>query len=148
VNRKELALAAVFAALYAALGYVFAPIGFLAIQVRIACALVPLIALFKWPALLGITLGQFLTNIISPLGFLDLLSPLVALPSRYLLIRFGLKALPATILTIGVWVSFMLWSVFSVPIRPTIISVSAGEFMAEAVLGGILYLAIRRRLFK
>ena len=59
---RNLALAALFAALYAALVVGLAPISNLPIQVRIADALMPLAILFGWPAILGLGIGTVVGN--------------------------------------------------------------------------------------
>jgi uncharacterized membrane protein len=59
---RNLALAAVFGALYAALVIGFAPISNLPIQVRVADVLMPLAILFAWPAILGLGIGTVVGN--------------------------------------------------------------------------------------
>src|SRR5438094_5640908 len=59
---RNLALAAVFGALYSALVIGFAPISNLPIQVRVADALMPLAILFGWPAILGLGIGIVVGN--------------------------------------------------------------------------------------
>jgi uncharacterized membrane protein len=59
---RNLALAAVFGALYAALVVVFAPVSNLPIQVRVADALMPLAILFGWPVILGLGIGTVVGN--------------------------------------------------------------------------------------
>ncbi|MDP7206984.1 MAG: QueT transporter family protein, partial [Candidatus Bathyarchaeota archaeon] len=80
INTKDVTLVAIFAALYAVLGVVFAPIGFLALQFRIAGIIRPAVA--KKPILIvGYTIGVFITNLFSPFtGFLELVfMPLMSL---------------------------------------------------------------------
>lgn len=67
LNVKDLALTTIFAALYAALVIALAGISFQLIQVRIADALIPLSIVFGWPAVIGVTLGCVISNIVSPL---------------------------------------------------------------------------------
>jgi uncharacterized membrane protein len=59
---RNLTLAAVFGALYAALVVVFAPVSNLPIQVRVADALMPLAILFGWPVILGLGIGTVVGN--------------------------------------------------------------------------------------
>jgi len=143
MNKKDLALASILAALYAALGLGLAPISYLMIQCRIADALYPLIALFGWPALIGLTIGQFITNLASPLGFIDLLSPILFLPAKYFIKRFGFKAVPIHVLSVALWVALMLNLVFGLPYWITVIYVGIGEAIAELVLGGLVYRTTR-----
>lgn len=67
VGNRDLALAAVFAALYAALVYVFLPISFMDLQFRVAGVLRPAIAK-KWILSLGYAIGVVLANAFSPLS--------------------------------------------------------------------------------
>lgn len=59
---RKLALAAMIAAVYAALSLVLAPLSFGPVQIRIAEALT-LLAIFFPEAIIGLTLGCFITNL-------------------------------------------------------------------------------------
>ena len=146
MNTKQISLTAMFAALYYILGVVFQPISFGAIQVRVACALIPLIALFGLPATIGITLGHILFNIGSPLGSLDLLSPFVFLIPRLLIQKYGVMMMPIHTLSVGFWVAYIL-STFGLPFFPTFLTVAIGETVAEWFLGFILlYAQVKNRI--
>jgi len=67
LNAKNLALAIVFAALYAVLVVAMAGISFQLVQVRVADALIPLSIVFGWPAVIGVTVGCVISNIVSPM---------------------------------------------------------------------------------
>lgn len=67
LNVKDLALTTVFAALYAVLVIALAGISFQLVQVRVADALIPLSIVFGWPAVIGVTLGCVISNVVSPL---------------------------------------------------------------------------------
>lgn len=67
LNSRDLALIAVFAALYAVLVYTLSGISFQIVQVRIADALIPLSTIFGWPVVIGVTIGAAVSNVISPL---------------------------------------------------------------------------------
>ncbi len=69
---KNITVSALIAALYTALTLFLAPISFGMIQIRISEALTVLPAVYP-PAIIGLTLGCFLSNLI---GFLSSLSPL------------------------------------------------------------------------
>jgi uncharacterized membrane protein len=75
---RQIALAALFAALYAVGVTVLAPISFQAYQVRVADCLLPLSILFGPPAILGLTLGTFVGNLSSPFGAVDIVGGAVA----------------------------------------------------------------------
>jgi len=64
---KDLALASVFAALYAALVLALAGISFQLVQVRVADALIPLSMVFGWPVAVGVTVGCVIGNVVSPM---------------------------------------------------------------------------------
>jgi uncharacterized membrane protein len=73
VESRDLSLVVIFAALYAALVYVFAPISFYAFQFRVAGVLRPAIAR-KWILATGYALGVVIGNLFSPfIGIYELL---------------------------------------------------------------------------
>jgi uncharacterized membrane protein len=67
METKNIALASLFAALYAVLVLVLAPISFQLVQVRVADALIPLSIIFGWPSVVGVTVGCVVSNVISPM---------------------------------------------------------------------------------
>lgn len=71
---RDLALTAVFAALYAVLVLALASISFQLVQVRVADALIPLSILFGWPVIIGVTIGGAIANVATPLPsvFIDI----------------------------------------------------------------------------
>lgn len=137
MKSKQIALTGVFAGLYYVLGILFQPISFGAIQVRVACALIPLISLFGYPATIGITIGHLLFNVGSPLGTLDILSPFVFLIPRLLIQKYGVKTMPIHTVTVGLWVAYIL-STFGSPFVPIFLTVTIGETVAEWFLGYVL----------
>ena len=146
MKSKQIAETAIFAAIYYALGLVFQPISFGAVQIRVACALIPLIYLFGAPATIGITIGHLLFNMGSPLGALDLFSPFIFLIPRVLIQLYGVKAMPIHTVVVGGWVAYIL-STFGLPFFPVFLTVSIGEFIAEWYLGYLLlYKGVERRL--
>ena len=144
MKSKQIALTGIFAALYYVLGIVFQPISFGAIQVRVACALIPLIALFGCPATIGITIGHLLFNLNSPLGTLDYFSPFIFLIPRYLIQRYGTITMPIHTLTVGAWVAYIL-STFGLPFFPIFLTVAIGETVAEWFLGYVLMVPLIKR---
>jgi len=157
VNSRFVALIVVFASMYVALGYVLHPISFLQIQVRIADALYPLIAVFGLPSLVGLVIGHFLLNLSSPLGLIDLLSIPLFIPAKVAIWKWGLKAVPLHVISVGLWVPTML-CFFAPPeiLVPSFLfwvfvsTVTIGEFIAEYILGVRILVpsltAIQRRL--
>lgn len=150
---KDLAVAVVFAALYVAIGFVLQSVAFGPIQVRVADALYPLIAMFGWPCLWGTFLGHFVFNIYGfgvgiALGALDLFSPLLFLPAKYAILRWKLKAVPLHILSVALWVSFLLNLLFGAPFWICVLTVGIGETVAELAIGVPLAVAIKKRFKK
>src|SRR2546426_797725 len=156
-SSRNLALAAVFGALYAALVVAFAPISILPVQVRIADVLLPLAILFGWPAILGLGIGTVVGNFAadSITGFpsasigLDIVSgSLVNLLAAYLAWRVGQRSwrvrnwnaswFAATIVEtvlISIVVGGYLSPVFSIPLEVSILTILAGEIVAINILG-------------
>jgi uncharacterized membrane protein len=66
-DARDIALTAVFAALYAVLVLVLAGISFQLVQVRIADALIPLSMVLGWPVVIGVTVGSAVANVASPM---------------------------------------------------------------------------------
>ena len=118
---------AIFAALYAALVYMFAPISFYALQFRVAGVLRPGISK-KWILAVGYALGVVIGNIFSPFGVYDLLfMPLMSLLAGlvgYLAAKpfkqnyFISGAVTATIIPISI--SWMLSQLFGEPMLATL----------------------------
>jgi uncharacterized membrane protein len=151
MNRKGLMLVAVIAALYDVLGLVFASISFGPVQVRVSNILIPMIAIFGLPGVIGTVLGTFTLNLYGyavgiAIGPLDLISAFVFLPARWLIARYGLKAVLIHTLCVGLWVGYLLNNVFGLPFLVTAPLVMGGEAVAEIVLGVPVTLALQRRL--
>lgn len=146
MKSKRIAIASVLSALYVVATVFLAPFSFEVIQCRVADAFYPVIGLLGWPALIGLTIGQLLANTISPLGVIDMLSPLMFLPAKYAIKRFGFKAVPFHVLSVALWVAFMLHLAYGLPYWITVLYVGVGETIAELGLGRLLYLGLRGRV--
>ena len=70
IRTKDLALIAIYAALYAALVVVLGGFSYGPIQIRIADSLLAAVPLLGLPGVLGHTLGVFIANIFSPAGLI------------------------------------------------------------------------------
>jgi hypothetical protein len=119
MNTKEISLTAVFAALYAAIVIILAPISFGPIQLRVADALIPLAALLGLPVVYGVTIGTLVANIYWFLSPIDvILGSLANLIAAYIMHRYHNKPVPASLvasLVIGVTVGGYLWLFFPPP---------------------------------
>ena len=70
-DEKDIVQNGLLAALYVVLTYLMAPISFWAIQFRLSEILV-LACFFEKKKIVGLTLGCFLANLVSPLGLMDI----------------------------------------------------------------------------
>lgn len=127
ITTKDIALMSIFASLYAALVYLFAPLSFYALQFRVAGVLRPAIAK-KWILSIGYALGVVVGNLFSPfsgpyeLVFMPIVS-LIAGVAGYIAARkfngnyFIAGAVIAIIAPAGV--SWMLAQLFGVSMLAT-----------------------------
>lgn len=151
----RLALAAVFAALYAVGVVSFAAISFqLPFQVRVADALLPLAMVFGWPAILGLSLGAFVANVFGGLGPIDMfggalanfLATLIAWNivtrkgQRWMPVGVGVEILVITLI-VGTYLHFLL----AIPLTPSWLGILYGSLVAIGILGSILLYALLRR---
>jgi uncharacterized membrane protein len=152
LTSRDLSLTAIFAALYAVLVYVFAPISFYALQFRVAGVLRPAIAR-KWHLAIGYAIGVIIGNFFSPfvgvyeLVFMPTMS-LVAGILGYIAARrfnqnyFVAGAVIATIIPLSV--SWMLYQLFTVPLLATFPYTFLSEQLI-CVLGAGVFRAIEAR---
>jgi uncharacterized membrane protein len=127
IETKDIALASIFASLYAVLVYVFAPVSFYVLQFRVAGVLRPAIAK-KWVLSIGYGIGVIVGNLSSPFsGPYELVfMPLVSLAAgiigfvvakRFKESYFIEGAIIAVIVPVGV--SWMLNQLFGLPLVAT-----------------------------
>ncbi len=152
LNTKDVTLTAIFAALYVALGMVFAPISFLALQFWIAGVIRPAIA--KKPLLVvGYAIGVVITNFFSPfagfleLVFMPLMSIVAGLAGYYAAKSFGKSYVVAgavIAIIIPISVSWMLNQLFGLPIAVTLPGLLVSEQIVNA-LGSFIFRAVDSR---
>jgi uncharacterized membrane protein len=123
IKTKDVALASIFASLYAVLVYFFAPLSFYALQFRVAGVLRPAIAK-KWILSVGYAIGVVVGNLFSPfsgpyeLVFMPLVSLAAGIMGFVVAKRFNKNyfiegAIIAVIVPVGV--SWMLNQLFDLP---------------------------------
>lgn len=153
---RRIALAALFAALYAVGVTVLAPISFQAGQVRVADCLLPLSILFGPPAIIGLTLGTFVGNLLSsPFGAIDIVGGSVAnFIATYLAWQIGKRSFRGSwfagtvgevvVITfvVGTYLSYLL----QIPVWLGWTGVLAGEIIAVNVGGYLLLNGVHRAL--
>ncbi|PVX26894.1 MAG: hypothetical protein CW691_00045 [Candidatus Bathyarchaeum sp.] len=119
MKTSEISLTIVFSSLYAVLIIVLAPISYGPIQLRVADCLIPLAALFGWPAIAGVTVGCFLGNAYFWMGpqdvILGTIANLIAATIIFMLRKRPFMACVVGSLPIGVIVGGYLWMFFPPP---------------------------------
>ena len=158
MKTNEITLTVVFSSLYAVLLIVLAPISFGPVQLRVADCLIPLAALFGWPAIAGVTVGCFIGNAYYWLGPQDvILGPIANLIAAIVIFKLRKRPFMACVagsLPIGVIVGSYLWLFFGfeadifrlqiAPVAGMIISVTLSTLIAVAVLGYALLMTLTR----
>ena len=158
METREISLATVIAALYAALVIFLAPVSFGPIQLRVADCLIPLAALLGWPAVAGVSLGAFIGNayFVSFTGPVDVVFGAVAnLVAAALVFKMRGRLLTACVagsLVVGIIVGGYLWIYFpppdlgvALPVwAAMIVSITLSSLIAVAGMGYLLVEALRR----
>ena len=165
-DSKDLALTAVFAALYAVLVAVQGLSAAATVQLRFADCLIPLSAVFGWPAIFGVTLGCVVGNATTsaflPNGIYDVsLGPIANLIAAYLIYVLRNRRLIGCVIgsiVVGVSVGSYIWMIFGPPSNiygielpanwpiwvASIASITVSSFVAIAVIGYILLTALSK----
>jgi len=155
MNAKFLIQAAIIAAVYAAVTYVFAPLSYGPIQIRVSEALT-VMPYFTPAAIPGLFVGCFAANMISPYGIVDLVcGSSASLISAYLSYRLREKPLlvPAPPVIINaIVIGSMIYFVYGVPMHLLVCMawVALGQAAACYILGYPLlcYMKKYKRIFE
>jgi uncharacterized membrane protein len=146
-----IATAAVYAAMYVVLALAFSPFSYGVINLRVANVLMGLVPILGWPAVLGQALGVFIANqpaFGDPLGPIDLINVLPSLVFAWVVWKLRRRSvfvgLSLYSVALGISVSIALNYAFNLPLLVEIPQVTAGVFLATAVMGYILYKAVSR----
>jgi len=143
VDAKKVAETAIFAALYASLTILLAPISFYSVQVRVADMLLPLVLDFGLPLSIGVSIGCFVANMLGPFGLVDALggsaANLIATLIALLLRRFGRKGEILASLELPVVVSLVVSSylqfLLNLPFPITFAYILAGSLVSMTIMG-------------
>ena len=163
---KDLALAVVLAAMYAALVIVQGLSAAATIQLRIADCLIPLAALFGWPAVIGVSAGAFVGNISISMGFSNgvydvAFGPLANFLAGTVIFTLRRRHFAGCVLgstVIGLIVGSYVWMIFGAPSDvfslkipgtwpvwlASIASITASSLVAIAVIGYALLSILSR----
>jgi len=156
LDTKEISLASIIAALYAALVIVLGIIASGPVQLRVADCLIPLAAILGWPAVIGVTLGALISNTFVYLGTIDIffgaIANLIAATIIFKLRKTLILGCIAGSITIGIIVGGYLWIFFpppdimglNLPIwLAMMVSIGLSSLIAVAVIGYLLLGALR-----
>jgi uncharacterized membrane protein len=153
IRTKDIALIAIYAALYAALVVVLGPLSYGPIQVRIADSMVAAVPLIGFAGVLGHTLGVFISNLYSPLGPIDLLNTIPSFAMAFVVYYaykrtkndytvIGTSAVYSVVL--GITVGWMLSAPFNIPLPLSMLYVTIGNLVATVLIGWPLFKLLKR----
>jgi uncharacterized membrane protein len=145
-----IARAAVIATIYVLITYLFKPISYGPIQVRVSEALT-LLPLLEYSAIPGLFIGCLLANILGGLGLWDIfLGSIITLIAAYLTSKMSgpiLGSIPPIILN-ALGVSYYLSIIYNVPYWITALHIGFGQLISVAGLGLPLFYLIQKTSLK
>jgi uncharacterized membrane protein len=153
LRSKDVALTAVYAALYVALVVVLGPFSYGPVQIRIADTMLAAVPLLGIAGVLGHTLGVFTANIFSTVGVIDLLNTIPSFVMAFVVHYVYRKTGNAfsVILTclsysavIGTTVGWMLSYVYNLPLLVTIGYVTLGNIIATVAIGYPVFMLLKK----
>ena len=149
MKTRTIALAAIYAALYAALSLFLSPISFGAIQIRIAGMMLGAIPFLGWAGIIGQTIGCLIANSFSPLGLIDLVNVIPTMIMALVIWKFKNKSVLAGLASYCLVTSFSialtLNFAFSLPVLFTYLTVLIGQLIACVIGGYCLFKVLNRR---
>jgi len=145
-----LARAALIGTIYTLVTYLFKPISYGVIQVRVSEALT-LLPLIESAAIPGLFIGCFLANILGGMGVWDIyLGSFITLIAAWITAKMPgpiLGSLPPIILN-ALGVSYYLSFIYNIPYWMTALYIGIGQLISVAGLGIPLYYLIQRTNLK
>jgi uncharacterized membrane protein len=153
IRTKDLALIALYAALYAALVVVLGGFSYGPIQIRIADSLLAAVPLLGIPGVLGHTLGVFIANMFSTAGLIDLLNTIPSFVMSFVVYYVYKKTKNdytvigtciAYSVVLGVTVGWMLSYLYMLPLLLTIADVAIGNVIASVLIGWPLFKLLKK----
>jgi uncharacterized membrane protein len=153
MQTKDLALIAIYAALYAALVVVLGGFSYGPIQVRIADSMLAAVPLLGISGVLGHTLGVFIANVFSPVGLLDLLNTIPSFAMSFVVYYVYKRTKNdftvigtciAYSVVLGVTVGWMLSYVYALPLLLTMAYVAIGNGIASVLIGWPLFKLLKK----
>ncbi len=153
IRTKDLALIAVYAALYAALVVILGGFSYGPIQVRIADSMLAAVPLLGLPGVLGHTLGVFIGNMFSTAGLIDLLNTIPSFAMSFVVYYvykrtkndytvIGTSVAYSAVL--GTTVGWMLSYLYALPLLLTMAYVAIGNVVATVLIGWPLFKLLKK----
>jgi len=110
----------------------------------------PLTITFGIPCIYGLTIGHLTTAVYQGYGILDLFTPAVIFPAKYLMAKVGAKTYPIHSLVLGLWLPliYCIHGRFPFASYPLL---AFGQFAWELALEGlgvVIVLKIQKRYYK
>lgn len=153
IRTKDLAVIAIYAALYAALVVVLGGFSYGPVQVRIADSMVAAVPLLGLAGVLGHTLGVFVGNIFSTAGPIDLLNTIPSFAMSFV-VYYSYKRTRndytvigtciAYSFVIGTTVGWMLSYLYGLPLLLTIVYVAIGNVIATVLIGWPIFKVLKK----
>ncbi len=153
LRTKDIALIAIYAALYAALVVELGGISYGIINFRIADAMVAAVPFLGIPGVLGHTLGVFISNLPSPLGLIDLLNTIPSFAMSFVIYYVYKKTrndytviatCAAYSVVLGITVGAMLSPITHLPLLLSMLYVALGNLVATVLIGWPLFKLLKR----
>ena len=153
LQTKQITLIAVYAALYAVLVNVIPGLSFGVLNLRMADALLGAVPLLGMAGVLGHTLGVFIGNIPSPLGFVDLLNTIPSFAMAFVVYYVYkwtqndysvLVTSVAYSAVLGVTVGWMLSAPFGIPLPLSILYVFLGNVVVSTLIGWPIFKLLKK----
>jgi uncharacterized membrane protein len=153
IGSKNLALIAMYAALYAALVIGLGFISYGPLNIRLADAMVAAVPVLGIAGVLGHTLGVFIANLFSTAGLIDLLNTIPSFVMAFAVYYTYKKTkndytviitCTAYSAVLGATVGWMLSSLYALPLEPTIFYVFIGNFIASVLIGYPLFKVLKK----
>ncbi|MCR5020879.1 QueT transporter family protein [Ruminococcus sp.] len=150
LNSRRIMNIGVMAAIYALLNVVCAPLAFDQIQLRFSEMLM-LLCFFNKDYIFSLTIGCFITNLNSPLGFSDVGFGTAATLAAAMLIYFFRDKLNLFVVSLfpvvinGFVVGAELHFINRLPFWQSVLTVSVGEFICVSMLGVVIISALSKK---
>jgi uncharacterized membrane protein len=153
LQTKEIALIAIYAALYAVLVVEIPGLSYGPLNLRVADAMLGAVPLLGIAGVLGHTLGVFVGNIPSPLGLIDMLNTIPSFAMAFLVYymyrqtKNDYSVLATSVVysaVLGTTVGWMLSAPFNIPLPLSILYVFLGNLIMTTLVGWPLFKILKK----